>query len=275
MSQIWMGTCAMNERIEVQCWNFHYLIERRITKRELRIMLDSNDCHKWCIGFEVGKDGFRHYQIRLVSSSDGFFEWLKAHIPVAHIEKSDTEWSDYERKGGRFISSRDTTEVRQIRFGAPNQVQKAVLRDLKLQGDREIDVWYDPKGNSGKTWLCTHLWEIGQAHIIMCYGDAKTIIKDACSKFEKDMRPIAIVDMKRAGKWEDDMYLCLETLKDGLLDDPRYSSTTINIRGVKVLVCTNSKIEIPKLSYDRWIINGTKLPGQKFQSQMRNKCLSP
>lgn len=80
-------------------------------------MLDVNDVKSWTIGFEEGKNGYRHYQIRLVSANDGFFEWVKAHIPTAHVEKAGTESGNYERKSGNFISSYDTNQIRQVRFG--------------------------------------------------------------------------------------------------------------------------------------------------------------
>lgn len=67
-------------------------------------------------------------------------------------------------------------------------------------------------------------------------------------------RPIIAIDLPRTWKWTTDLYCAIERLKDGLLKDTRYNAKTIHIRGVKVLVTTNTFPKLDRLSEDRWII---------------------
>lgn len=232
-------------------------IPRTVPKKALRLMIEKNDCKKWTIGFEVGNDGYRHYQVRLVSSNDNFFQWVKAHIPTAHVEEGNKNWNDYERKSGNFISSEDTDQIRQVRFGTLNQFQKKVLQEVRSQNVRQIDVYLDPSGHHGKSWLVNYLWERGECHYIPPYlGTGKAIIQDVASKMEQERRSIICIDIVRNQKWTDDLYIALEVIKDGLVDDPRYSGKTINIRGTKVIVFTNAKLDTKKLTFDRWRLHG-------------------
>lgn len=85
-------------------------------------------------------------------------------------------------------------------------------------------------------------------------GSAESMIKDVASKMSKDRRPIVVIDVPRATKWNSQLYEAIEVIKDGLIDDPRYSSNALNIKGVKVLVMCNTKPKLDKLSEDRWVI---------------------
>ena len=241
----------------------------KIPKRAIYEMIKANDCHKWQVGFEEGSDGYRHYQGRLVSSNDNYFEWCKAHIPALHVEKAE-KWSNYERKSGRFIASDDFIETWKTRFGTPNQKQREVINWMKQQGVREIDFWYDPNGFSGKSWIINHLWELGGCHYIRPKKNADRIVADLCSKMEQDRRPYVMIDIPRAGKVTDDLVEALESIKDGLIDDDRYTGTTINVRGVKILVMTNNKIaNLSKLSKDRVFVNGKRWCDGKTRKQLR------
>lgn len=231
-------------------------IPRTVPKKVLKIMIAENDCKRWVIGWETGHGGYKHYQVRLETSNAGFFLWCKTNIPSAHIEQSKT-WSDYERKDGYFISSNDTTEIRKVRFGTPEPNQLQVLRDLRTQSVREIDVYLDKRGGRGKTWLSIHLWELGRAILVprsaISSNRLEGFLVDAYSKRWYD---IIIVDIPRAAKIPADLYESLEEIKDGLLSDWRYSTRQINIRGCKVLVFTNTELDTKKLSADRWRLHG-------------------
>lgn len=74
-----------------------------IREKGIYEMFKANDCKKWIFALEHGNNGLVHWQIRLETSNDGFFDWVKEHIPQAHIEKSTSEYTEkYERKEGKF-----------------------------------------------------------------------------------------------------------------------------------------------------------------------------
>lgn len=261
MSQ-WYIVVIPRETVELAGISFadkFYTMERKIIvhKRALHIMLDANDCHEYTIAREVGKNGYRHYQIRLQSSNPDFFDWCKCNIPTAHVEKAEVSDDRYERKGGDFWSSRDTVEIRKLRFGTPRAEQQDRIDLLRSQSDRMIDVWYDPSGNQGKSWLCGYLFEKGMAHYIPPYlENVKQIVQTTASLQMEQYRPILVIDVPRSLKWSESLYTALEAIKDGLIMDTRYSARTVNIRGTKLLVLTNTKIKLDQLSLDRWRING-------------------
>ena len=68
-------------------------------------MIEKNDCKKWIIGKEEGKNGYKHWQVRLETSNDSFFEWMQNHIPTAHIEKQNAEWMHANTKPRRDNTS--------------------------------------------------------------------------------------------------------------------------------------------------------------------------
>lgn len=235
--------------------NMLFTIERRTTKRELRILFDKHDVKKFVVGIEKGKNGLQHYQIRLETSDPEFFNRFTAQIPQAHVSEAESHNLEYERKEGRFWTSLDTVDIWKTRFGKPKEDQQKAIEALQRTNDREIVIWYDTEGCQGKSWLCNHLWEIGKAYYVPPYlSSVGAMIQDLASEYSQHgWRPYAIIDIPRSWKWTKELVTALEAIKDGLIKDPRYSATTINIRGVKVLVLTNTKPNLDGLSRDRWI----------------------
>lgn len=233
-------------------------IPRNVHKRVLRAMVEQNDTKKYIIAKESGFGGYEHWQIRIKVSNDNFFEWIKKNIPTAHVEEASETW-EYERKEGCYWTSEDTKEIRALRFGKPNLKQKRVLQAMKKQGDREILVWFDKSGKQGKSWLCGHLWEKGKAcYVPPTLSSVKDIISWVHSAYNNE--GLIIIDIPRSWKWNEALYTAIETIKDGLVYDPRYSARMRNIRGVKVLCLTNTMPKVSALSEDRWKIIGEEAP---------------
>lgn len=221
----------------------------------------SQDCHKWIIALEHGAGGLVHWQLRFSmrgldtkDSRQNYFDNFKRLFPQAHMEFTEN-WCDYERKEGFFVSSDDSKAVLGVRFGVPTRTQKELLCLLKHQSDREITVVYDNKGNHGKSWLALHLWEKGRALLVPRYcTTARALSQFICSAYRG--QPIIIIDIPRAGKPNRDLYETMEEIKDGAVFDERYTGSMRDIRGVKLLVFTNQKLDNRMLSYDRWRIYG-------------------
>lgn len=230
-------------------------VPKNVPKKVLKIMIDKNDCKKWIIAKEIGKNGYEHYQVRLTTSNDAFFEWAKDHIPTAHVEKAETESFEYERKEGKFWTSEDNNEILKVRFGELRPNQRTIMKIIQSQSDRQVDVFLDPSGNHGKSWLTIHLWETGKALVVpRASATAEKLSAFVCSAYNGE--PYIIIDIPRATKPTVSLYEAIEELKDGLVFDHRYSGKTRNVRGAKVIVFTNVPLDLKKLSHDRWRVHG-------------------
>lgn len=195
----------------------------------------------------------------MATSNHHFFEWCQINLPAAHVEEATEERGNYERKSGNFICNDDTPEIRQVRFGVPTEAQKQILKIVSDQNDRQIDVFYDSVGNKGKTWLSIHLYERGRALVVpRASTTAEKLSAYVCSAYNGE--EYIIIDIPRSRKITPDLYESLEELKDGLVYDHRYAGHCRDIRGAKVLVFTNSKLDTKCLSHDRWRIHGIPKP---------------
>lgn len=257
--QTWMMTIPMESECEVGTWMWlswnPVTVVRRCTKKLLSYIFEQSDTKRYIVGIEKGRNGLDHFQIRLSCSDNLFFEHMKEWCEWAHVEKAESDSFEYERKEGRYWTSMDTKEIRIQRFGKPNRTQQRVIDVLRRTNDREIVLWYSDKGSIGKSWLVGHLWETGEAYVCQPQDTVKGMKQDVASEYIKHgWRPIIVVDLPRTWKWTKDLYCALESIKDGLLKDTRYSSDTINIKGVKVLVTSNTLPKFDALSLDRWIV---------------------
>ena len=230
----------------------------RVCKREWKIVLQKFDIKKWIIAKEKGKNGYEHWQVRLECSGKDFFKWMRDNIPSAHVEKAELGVDEcrYETKEGQYTMYSDRTEVLKQRFGGMRNNQKRALQALQATNDREIVVWYDEGGNIGKSWFTGALWERGLAYYVPPTIDTvKGMIQWVASCYrDGGYRPYIIIDIPRSWKWSEQLYVAIESIKDGLVYDTRYSSKMVNIRGVKIMCLTNTMPKLDKLSQDRWRI---------------------
>lgn len=233
--------------------------EGRYNAQWIRLIFERYDIKDWVVALEKGKGGYRHYQLRFDISGDydTFFNTCKLVIPSLHLEKATNGpyENDYERKEGFFCCSRDTPEILSVRFGRATPIQRDIINMLDTQNDRQVDVWLDPRGNHGKSWLSVHMWERGQALIIPRSATTpEKLSAFVCSAWNG--QPYIIIDIPRAQKIDPRLYETIEELKDGLVFDHRYSGRTRNVRGTKVCIFTNTPLDKKKLSHDRWRLHG-------------------
>lgn len=225
-----------------------------ISKKKLFLFLEVHDIHKWIIGRETGRGGYKHWQIRFQTSNEEIFDDFKEWFKQGHLEKASDTW-EYETKSGDYFRDDDNAEKLLQRFGPFRDVQQRVINTVESSGDRSIVVWCTEEGNVGKSWMCGALWERRLAHYVQPQNTAKGLIQDCASEvIQNGQRPIIVIDIPRTWKWTEDLYCAIESIKDGLIKDPRYGSRTINIRGTKLLILCNSRPQLGKLSLDRWTI---------------------
>lgn len=220
------------------------------SKRILKKYIEENDIHDWIIGYEVGRGGYRHIHVRF--RGRGTFEEIQRYFRDCHIEEGSDEW-EYEKKDGHFVASNDTIEVRRCRFGRLRDYQQRMLDILETQSDRGITVWWDPIGNHGKSYLTRWLIERRMAYYVPPTAqDVRAIIQYVCAGYQG--QPYIIIDIPRSAKWNESLYTGIETIKDGIVYDTRYTARVRDIWGVKVLVMTNTLPKLDALSKDRWQI---------------------
>lgn len=222
----------------------------RILKREWKEIIKTHDIHKWIIAKETGQGGYEHWQVRLATNLT--FDQLKNVFPEAHIEQS-TEWGDYERKEANFVCSEDTTDILRCRYGKLRENQRRIMEHVYRQSDRGITVVYDPKGNTGKSFLCRYLFErnIG-FYVPPTVRNTQGIIQYVASGYRGQR--VIVIDIPRSSKWTNELYEGIEAIKDGLVYDTRYSAKMRDIWGVKILCLTNTLPQLDALSSDRWTI---------------------
>lgn len=242
---VWMGDCP----------------RKGISKKRWFKFFETYDIHKWILARETGKNGYEHYQFRFQTSQfdgDEGFKLLKEWFSKAHFEKGSDEW-EYERKEGRYFTGNDNPATIQQRYGKLRSEQQRVLALLEETNDREIVLWLDRRGCSGKSWLCGALYERRVGFYVPPFVEnIKGIIQFVASGYGGE--PIIVIDLPRAIKWTNDLYAGIEAIKDGLVADSRYSARTRNIRGVKVLVLANTAPKLDRLSADRWLVYEPSAP---------------
>lgn len=237
---------------------------RTIHKKEIRELFEQCDVKEYIIAMETGKGGYEHWQIRCKASRPDFLTYVHDREPKFHIEKAETESMEYERKEGRFWTSEDTKEIRQCRFGRLGDNgkiwQRQLMKRLKKQSVREIDVVLDPSGNKGKSFATVHLWEVGEALVVpRNQTTAERVSGFICSAWKGEW--LIIIDIPRSGKPSKALYETMEEIKDGLVFDWRYAGRTRNIRGTKLVVFTNEPLNLKGLSNDRWKLHGIRKDG--------------
>ena len=159
-------------------------------------------------------------------------------------------------EGGQVLVLQRHPAVRMERFGKPRGWQETALKRLRTQNDRQVDVWYDPIGNRGKSWLAGHLYEKGKACVVpRDWTQASEITNYLIHNYNDE--GIIVIDIPRESPIPKGFYACVEMIKDGLIASTKWEGKMRNIRGVKILILTNKKLDADGLSKDRWRFNYT------------------
>lgn len=109
---------------------------------------------------------------------------------------------------------------------------------------RKVHWFYDPRGNSGKTYLSKHILSNFSAY----YTNGG---KFADITYAYKGQPIVIFDYPRSAE-EFVSYAAIEAFKNGLISITKYESHTFCFEVPKVLVFANFEPDRSKLSEDRW-----------------------
>lgn len=221
------------------------------------------ECDRYVIGEEVGKDGYEHYQVRMVCKKPK--ELSTVHNMLARSNPTYAGWIsptsregrnfNYCEKEGRFIRSWEKA-LRRFATIELDDWQAQLQEIWKHQNERQVDVLYDPQGAIGKTYFSKYMVATHQAEYVPPIGDAMDLMAFALEKPAKAY----IFDMPRCEsvKQKKGMWSAVEQIKNGFLYDKRYKFRSMWIEPPRVLVMCNELPEMDTLSQDRWRIYHTE-----------------
>lgn len=213
----------------------------------------------YIIGREVGESGTPHLQGFFESKSAKAFSLLKSISPRAHWEKargSVQQNKDY--CGKEEIICTNIYSQNEIMLSKYDDIewydwQCKVLDIIMDKPDsRNIHVFIDPEGNTGKSFLCKYI--ALRYNCIIADGKKDNIFNQVKMAIDnKEPTDIIILDIPRHNK-DFVNYGCLEQLKNGLLYSGKYEGGKCIFENPHVIIFSNSDLEYDKMSKDRWRI---------------------
>lgn len=178
--------------------------------------------------------------------------WIKANqdkTRVEYIEEFTTEFLRYN-KGMMELWNMYKKKEKSFHFDSLLPIQNEMLDLLESQTDRNIEWIYDKKGSCGKSELANYLCDKGDT--FWCSGGGYNHIFHA---YNKDIKPVVVIDLMRAVKGEHVPYEVIEAFKTGKAFSSKYDSTSMTFKKVKLIVLSNRLPDTSKLTDNRWRIN--------------------
>ena len=221
-----------------------------ITTDQLGNWLIQHGAERCVLGEEVGSEGYRHWQIRIVFHKPVSFEYVKGLIDCGRWSPTVVRNFDYCEKEGNFWRSWEGA-LRPFQTMEFYPWQNEVINRVKKSGDRKIVVLVDRHGNSGKTWLAKMI----TARHWGAYCPEMTEAKDYMAwALAHSNAGIFVLDMPRASdvKKDGELWKAVEQMKNGYLWDKRNQWREKWIDPPGVLVITNEYPDRSLLSWDRW-----------------------
>ena len=132
--------------------------------------------------------------------------------------------------------------------------QELVDATLAEPHPRAVMWWWEPLGNAGKTFLARHLMFHHKAVLVQLMK--KDDMLHVLSKSITAKTRIVIFDLVRTTVEDgyDVVYQVMEMLKDRLLCSGKYSSVSMHLKPLHVIVFSNNMPDLTKMSADRWIV---------------------
>lgn len=226
-------------------------------EEELNSLILSFKNYQYIIGKEVGDNGTPHLQGYIESKNQITFERMKKILPRAHIEQAIASKDDnikYCSKENDFITN----------FKIKKEFEMVEMEPITLRGwqidalkmikpcKRTIHWIYDIKGNTGKSTFCRYILEEYKDVIYFSGGRESDI---AYQVIESGFNPkMCLFDFTRNTDKQSISYSALETLKNGMVNTPKYKGGFKIFPNPHIVVCANFAPKLDALSADRWNI---------------------
>lgn len=226
---------------------------------------------KWGFQNEMSATGYDHGQGRFSLTSKKRFEDLKKlmddnslsgyHLSptcakiaksgdLFYVIKADTRiagpWTDQDVQEEKVF----TKQLQKIKELYP--YQKSIVEYLKEWEDRKILCIIQPSGDVGKSGFCEYLEYRDLAYEIPPMNDMQDIMQ--CVMGLPTKWTAFTIDMPKAMKKDRlaPFFAGLESLKNGVAYDKRYSFKKRRMDRPHIIVFTNSMPDTDLLSVDRW-----------------------
>lgn len=252
-----IGNTKINSR--ARKWVFTINNPRDTDDTLLRLLLSKS---KYVYQREQGEEGTQHIQGYCEFINARSFKSMKEILPRAHIEKcrdSDASILYCQKEETRIAGPWGPLVIQKIKDPLKDKELKQWQQDIinllyEEPDERTIHWYYDSNGGAGKTSLAKHLCIKYPNQILYC-GGKSTDIKYAISKFieEGNYPNMCIFDYTRSMEAYVS-YEALETIKNGIFFNNKYESKMILYNSPHVVVFSNFKPELERLSLDRWNI---------------------
>lgn len=231
---------------------------------------DFGGLEQWAGQLERGESGTVHYQFCMRYKNARTFKSIKEMLPACHIEacidwKKSVEYCTKEdtRIDGPWASHDHLMPKKQWKWDV--RERQFILKPWQIALESEIVenepnprtiIWYvDINGGAGKTEFCAYMAKkyVG-VHIVA--GSIRDIMYNITKKLsdsENEEYRCVFFDIPRA---QGDMvsYKGIEAVKNGIITNTKYESTSMILNIPHVVVFSNSEPELTKLSHDRWDI---------------------
>lgn len=220
---------------------------------------------KWTFQLERGDSGYEHWQgrVSLIKKrriSELLGKWcIGGHISITstegqnnfYVTKADTRvlgpWKDDEYVEPPIL----TRQLNHFMKQEMRPWQQQVEQFVREEDDRSIKLIIDKIGNSGKSIMCEYLEYNQLAYEIPPMREMQDIMQCVMGI---PTHKAYLIDMPRALKKDKlaSFYSGLESLKNGVAYDPRYSFKKKRFNRPQVIVFTNTDPDFSLLSEDRW-----------------------
>nr|WCR62264.1 MAG: replication associated protein [ssDNA virus sp.] len=223
-----------------------------LTTDELGKWFMMHGAERCVIGEEEGKDGYKHWQGRIVFQKPTSMGYVVGLVNVAHWTPTQVRNFDYCEKEGNFWRSWEGA-LRKFQTMEMYPWQNEVLDRLMKQGDRRICVLVDEYGASGKTTLAKMI----TARHLGAYCPAMDESKDYMAwALAHSSAGIFVMDIPKSDsrKKNADLWSAVEQMKNGYVWDKRNHWQERWIDPPGILVITNEEPDRTLLSADRWDI---------------------
>lgn len=224
------------------------------------------ETQQYVVGKEVGASGTPHLQGYVYFKNAKTFKQMKDKWGQVHWEKAKgkpddnfkycSKDNDYKSKG--FEVKLSLQEQLKARLMKKYQAikwkpwQQEILDLIKTEPDDRTIHWvFDPKGNSGKSFLCKYL--LMTEECIIADGKKDNVMNQVKIKLvdeEKEFR-VVLLDIPRSSEGYIN-YGVIEQLKNGFIYSGKYEGGQCIFDNVHVIVFANFLPDYTQFSEDRW-----------------------